>query len=207
MPLPASATIVSGRTGSSRSSPVSSRSRVARHGEQPRRLRIDGGRGLRGRPQRLLADGVQAVRAGHTGGAGAAHLHAVVAGRIVAGRHHEAGRVPRPGGEVQLIGRAQALEADVQTARHDTGGGAFGEPWRIRAHVTPHDDLGRAVRTEDARRAVAQCEEEVVVQLVAHGAAQVVGPQHPVEARATVQGRLRGADGCRHSPLPETMRR
>ena len=48
---------------------------------------------------RVLSDG---------GGAGTAHLDAVVLGRVVRGREHRAGQVERARRVVQLVGRAQA---------------------------------------------------------------------------------------------------
>src|SRR6185437_3352729 len=42
------------------------------------------------------------------GGSGAAHLDAVVLGRVVAGGEHRAGQVEEAGGEVELVGRGQA---------------------------------------------------------------------------------------------------
>lgn len=91
----------------------------------------------------VLADG---------GGAGAAHLDAVVLSRVVAGGEHGAGQAQLAAGEVQLVGGAEADLGDLRAARGRAAGEGPGQAGRGGPHVvarhdrvgTGHGDEGRA---------------------------------------------------------------
>ena len=107
MPLPASTTTFSGRMPERSTSPCRCAAYPARTSlwvTSPTPL----GLAVVAVALGPLADGGQPGVLPDRGGAGPAHLDAVVLRRVVAGGEHRAGHVQRAGGEVQQVGGAQA---------------------------------------------------------------------------------------------------
>lgn len=110
----------------------------------------------------VLADGCRS---------GAAHLDAVVPGRVVRGREHRTGQVQCPRGVVQLVRRAEPDQRDVGAPCRGTAGEGPGQAGRRGPHVVAHNDR---VRVGDLDEGCAEQLGHRLVPLVGHDSTHVV---------------------------------
>lgn len=104
-------------------------------------------------------------------GARPAQLDAVVLRRVVRGGEHRPGQAEAAGGEVQLVGGAEADQGDVRTACRRAARERRREAGRRRAHVVADHDRLR-IRHLDERRP--ELLGQRFVPLVGHDSAHVV---------------------------------
>ena len=106
---------------------------VAHRAGPPRNLRVVG--------EDPVADVGEAGVAADRDRPGAAHLDAVVAGRVVARGEHRARQAERAGREVELVGGAQPDHEDVGAGRGRALGERLDQLGRARPHVVADHDL------------------------------------------------------------------
>ena len=132
-------------------------------GQQVASLDRAGARERRGQPAvevglRPVADLGQPGVLADRHGAGAAHLDAVVLGRVVAGGEHRAGQVEVAGGEVEHVGGGQAGLDDVAPARSGPAAKAAARPGPLsRMSWRGHDRARRRSRRRRPRRTPGDC--------------------------------------------------
>ena len=131
-------------------------------------------------------------------------LDAVVRGGVVAGREHRRRCLHRPGGEVGLVGRAEADRHDVGATPRRTARECGGETRRGVAHVVTDDDSGpRCADLVDEARG--ERLDRLLRESLPDDSADVVGLHDRVEARASL-GWCSGIHALKPTSPSETCR-
>ena len=112
----------------------------------------------------------------HRTGVAAAQLDSVVLSGVVAGREHRSRAIEGPAGVVQLVGRGQPDEGDVDPVGGDPLGERPGQLRGARSHVVPHDHARGGIRADhNVGERRADGSRHVVIELLGDQAANVVG--------------------------------
>jgi hypothetical protein len=108
-------------------------------------------------------------------GAGAAQLDPVVLRGVVAGGEHRPGHVEAAGGEVELVGGGEPDVDHVDAAGVESPGERAGQRRRGGAHVVAHHHTAARGQALDGGEGRADAPRDVLVELVGHETADVVG--------------------------------